>query len=336
MSRSRSLPLTIVQAARLCLTTAVLCGLALSATLIGIAAQPGSARAATVTATLVKDINPAGSGGPYSLTPIGGTLFFVATDGTHGFELWKSDGTEAGTVMVKDINPGVDTFAPASLTNVDGTLFFSANDGTHGDELWKSDGTEAGTVMVKDINPASYSAPRDLTALDGTLFFSADDGTHGFELWKSDGTAAGTVMVKDITPGSGSRARQSLTARRRHPVLHRQRRDSRPRAVEERRDRRRHRAGQGHQPRTAVSPRTGSPTSAGTLFFSAVDGTHRAGAVEERRDGGRDRDGQGHQPGTALRIRARLPAWAAPCSSPPPTAPTETSCGRATGRRPGR
>ena len=64
VSRSRSLPLTIVQAARLSLTTAVFCGLALSAALIGIAAQPGSARAATVTAALVKDINPAGSGGP--------------------------------------------------------------------------------------------------------------------------------------------------------------------------------------------------------------------------------------------------------------------------------
>ena len=41
-----------------------------------------------------------------SLTAVGSTLFFTAGDGTHGPELWKSDGTEAGTVLVKDIHPG--------------------------------------------------------------------------------------------------------------------------------------------------------------------------------------------------------------------------------------
>ena len=181
--RRGSLLLTIVQAARLSLTTVAFCGLALSAVLIGIAAQPGSARAASVTAGLVKDINPDGSSGPLSLTDVGGTVFFFADDGIHGRELLKSGGTEAGTVMVKDINPSVDIFEPDWLTNVGGTLFFSAADGIHSLELWKSDGTEAGTVMVKDINPSSYSGPRHLTALDSSLFFSADDGTHGNELW---------------------------------------------------------------------------------------------------------------------------------------------------------
>ena len=60
---------------------------------------------------------------------------------SHGFELWKSDGTSGGTVMVKDIDPGATGSIPSYLTNVNGTLFFAANDGTHGYELWKSDGT---------------------------------------------------------------------------------------------------------------------------------------------------------------------------------------------------
>ena len=58
--------------------------------------------------SLVKDINPGSASFrlPASLTNVGGTLFFSADDGTHGSELWKSDGTAAGTVLVKDINPG--------------------------------------------------------------------------------------------------------------------------------------------------------------------------------------------------------------------------------------
>src|SRR5262249_27563073 len=123
------------------------------------------------------------------LTNVNGTLFFTASDGSHGQELWKSDGTAAGTVLVKDINPGSNGSNPTSLTNVNGTLFFTANDGSHGQELWKSDGTAAGTVMVKDINPGSSaygnSSPTDLTNVNGTLFFSAYDAAHGGELWKS-------------------------------------------------------------------------------------------------------------------------------------------------------
>src|ERR687892_607557 len=174
-SRAREALQARLLGARLSLTAAV-CGLALLGALIGIAAQPGSARAATVTAALVKDINPAGSGAPDSLIASAGTLFFVADGDFAGGELWKSDGTAAGTVMVKDIYPHVDddyAYRPDWLTDVGGTLFFSADDSTHGRELWKSDGTEGGTMMVKDIDPDGSSGPGSLTDVGGTLFFSA-------------------------------------------------------------------------------------------------------------------------------------------------------------------
>ncbi len=116
----------------------------------------------------------------------------------------RSDGTAAGTALVKDVNPGAEQGQPTLPTAVGDTLFFTADDGTHGRELWTSDGTEAGTVMVKDIDSDDagyYSGPTSMAEAGGTLFFTVDDGVHGRELWKSDGTEAGTVLVKDIRPG---------------------------------------------------------------------------------------------------------------------------------------
>ena len=84
----------------------------------------------------------------------------MTDDGTHGDELWESDGTAAGTLMVDDIDPGSDSSSPNYLTVVGGTLFFTANDGTTGKELWESDGTTAGTRIVKDINPGPKARPR--------------------------------------------------------------------------------------------------------------------------------------------------------------------------------
>ena len=78
---------------------------------------------------------------------MGGALYFTASEATNGTELWKSDGTEAGTVPVKDICPGTGNSSPYYLANVNGTLYFRANEGK-GQELWKSDGREAGTTLV--------------------------------------------------------------------------------------------------------------------------------------------------------------------------------------------
>jgi ELWxxDGT repeat protein len=167
---------------------------------------------------LVKDIYPGGGFGgsswPRGLTEVNGTLFFKANDGVHDVELWKSDGTPEGTVLVKDIWPGGNSGCCGGMTDVNGTLFFSANDGIHHHyELWKSDGTAEGTVLVKDIWPGgNSSSPSYLTDVNGTLLFSAEDGEHGLELWKSDSTPEGTVMVKDIYPEGDGSSPEELTA----------------------------------------------------------------------------------------------------------------------------
>ncbi len=152
---------------------------------------------------------------PISLTAVGDTLYFYADDGISGRELWKSDGTEAGTVLVKDINPGSGGSSPIPRKQSNSRrrhLVTSPPTTASRHELWKSDGTEEGTVLVKDINSGSgTSSPRFLTAVGDTLYFSADEGVNGFELWRSDGTVAGTVLVQDINP-SGNSFPRSLTA----------------------------------------------------------------------------------------------------------------------------
>ncbi len=131
-------------------------------------------------------------------TVLGNHLYFVADDGIHMPELWKSDGTVNGTNLVKDIYPSAHSSSPDSLTAVGNLLFFTADDGTHGRELWKSDGTVDGTSLVKDIAPgANSSSPSGLTAVGNLLFFTADDGTHGRKSWKSDGTSGGTLLAEN-------------------------------------------------------------------------------------------------------------------------------------------
>ncbi|MBC7923566.1 MAG: T9SS type A sorting domain-containing protein [Ferruginibacter sp.] len=177
--------------------------------------EPWQSDGTTEGTGLLKNINPSGynplggsgSSGPERFTDVNGVVYFSATasDSFSNFELWKSDGTAAGTVLVKEINPPLNRGSnPTQLTSVNGLLYFVAGDDVNGRELWRSDGTAAGTVLVKDIHPGPGSSdPVQFTNVDGVLYFAATNGVDGQELWKSDGTAAGTVLVKDIHPGPG-------------------------------------------------------------------------------------------------------------------------------------
>lgn len=141
----------------------------------------------------VRDINP----GPGSSiqAPDGaafnGMLFFTADDGSNGFELWRSDGSEAGTTMVANINTGDPAGSspgfssdPGHHTASGGTLYFTALDPQTGTELWRTDGTTV--TRVSDINPgAGDSLGGELVDLNGTLIFRASDSGVNIELWRT-------------------------------------------------------------------------------------------------------------------------------------------------------
>lgn len=204
---------------------------------------------------LLIDINSGNSNGVYA-------NYFYAADGfgiyneelyftgivDADYELWKTDGTNSGTVLVKNIASFGSSF-PNSYVVFNEELYFSCHEG-----LWKTNGTTGGTILVEDEDPedAFGFEPRNLFAtneymlmiqddnlwvsdgtssgtnkiydfeyvslnwggprfrlVNGIVLFPADDGNTGDELWKTDGSTAGTQLVKDVWNGTDGYAPQN-------------------------------------------------------------------------------------------------------------------------------
>ena len=145
-------------------------------------------------------------GGLSTSVQAGNIIFFSANTQTYGRELWRTDGTEAGTFMVADVTRGlggsiIGYFEYTSHV-MNGIIYFRADDGVNGIELWRSDGTALGTYMVLDIVPGSGSgAPGGFTHTNNMLFFTAGTGSS---LWRSDGTTAGTFSIGSFQGWSAS------------------------------------------------------------------------------------------------------------------------------------
>ncbi|OYU96377.1 MAG: hypothetical protein CFE21_08245 [Bacteroidetes bacterium B1(2017)] len=156
---------------------------------------------------LTKDINTGYlSSNASNFFAHGNYLFFSATsDSESGSELWRTDGTDTGTYLVKDLCMGAGSGNPHGYCSVGSILYFVAYDGINGIELWKTDGTNAGTQLVKDICPGINNGnPLSLVNFKGKVMFTAFTVQTGTELWVSDGTDTGTYMVKEIRSGAAS------------------------------------------------------------------------------------------------------------------------------------
>ena len=132
---------------------------------------------------------------------LGGTLLFSPLRSGTTIQLWRSDGTAAGTAMVTAFpapRPPV-----ASCTNFvvrGGRAYFGGWDAEHGWEPWVTDGTAAGTHMVADVYPGTRSSsPGEFTVAGERVFFSADSPGNGRELWAIGGNP-GLARRRSVRP----------------------------------------------------------------------------------------------------------------------------------------
>jgi ELWxxDGT repeat protein len=168
---------------------------------------------------------------------IGNTVFFAGIDMMDNWQLWKTDGTVAGTILLKQLEIGFGYYS--GFVDINGTLYFADAAGqlwisngtsagtkvlkdfheirfigkggdralftvltsTGGVELWRSNGTTNGTSKIKTIHSAGgpgISADAPRTTVNNIFYFAANNGVHGYEIWRSDATASGTYMMHDL------------------------------------------------------------------------------------------------------------------------------------------
>jgi ELWxxDGT repeat protein len=136
-------------------------------------------------------------------------FFFYANSLENGRELWKSDGTSEGTLLVKDINPGTNSSSLYGLQGavISDKIVFSAYYPGYGYELWISDGTNNGTFLLKDIKPGSgdgvpfFYIGDNYVTFDGNVYFMAEESNSQNKLWITNGTSEGTFQLFENSPG---------------------------------------------------------------------------------------------------------------------------------------
>lgn len=139
------------------------------------------------------------------LTTFGNMLLFSGEGpGNLGRELWKTDGTNAGTVMLKDINPGAGSSDPADFQILNNKVYFRGSDVDYNYEIWSTDGTTAGTTKLTEIDPTPGNGGlrSPLIPVNGKLLFIGSTPATGWELFATDGTAAGTGIFKEFRSGN--------------------------------------------------------------------------------------------------------------------------------------
>ncbi|MCR5862371.1 T9SS type A sorting domain-containing protein [Flavobacterium sp. J372] len=147
------------------------------------------------------DFGQNGFNNSLELFTFGNKLYYIAHTATYGHEIWVSDGTSAGTWLLKDINPGTSSSSPSKIIVFGSHFYFLANNGTNGSELWRSDGTTQGTVLYKEFVPGMASAInyQPGTATASYFVFTVGEAGGIRKFWRCDGSEAGTYPLKTVS-----------------------------------------------------------------------------------------------------------------------------------------
>jgi uncharacterized protein (TIGR03382 family) len=156
--------------------------------------------------------------GPWGMTVWNGTVLMWASTATPAIsggssrtELWRTDGTAAGTTKIKSVSYG----GRGNFISWGNYAFFVGTD-DKGSELWRTDGTEAGTVRVADIYDGAMSSNPEylvLASANGPLYFAAEEPTGGRELWTLAAPTGTPTRTADILPGPHSSRPANLQTR---------------------------------------------------------------------------------------------------------------------------
>ena len=154
---------------------------------------------------MVKDIFPGTNSAFFwqnaNLSTFNGALYFPADDGINGNELWKSDGTAEGTVMVKDIYPGSLSGTPHSLTiDNNGHLFFSAIVGNRWMNSRKIDYTYSYTcsqnnLIMPNYREYYYDGFIDITTASFTMRKWDENANNWYITYTKDKYFSGIILL---------------------------------------------------------------------------------------------------------------------------------------------
>lgn len=126
-----------------------------------------------------------------------GFVFFFGNSSNYGREIWKTDGSLAGTSIVKDINPGINSsivYDYEKMYQFNNKIVFIARDSNYNLGLWSTDGTDINTVNFYTLTNYSTFYDFDFQNYDKLLF------TVNGDLWKTDGTSLGTNLIYNNIP----------------------------------------------------------------------------------------------------------------------------------------
>ncbi|HSP81726.1 MAG TPA: ELWxxDGT repeat protein, partial [Myxococcaceae bacterium] len=130
---------------------------------------------------------------PPRLIAFKGVLYFSANDGVRGQELWRSEGTAAGTYLVEELNPGPEGSSPRRfIRGGDGALYFVANE-EFDVHLWRSTGAPGSVSVLERVEDNVIFRP---TVVKSRLFFLVDNDEGEASLWVTEGTAASTRPLR--------------------------------------------------------------------------------------------------------------------------------------------